>query len=608
MFKKLLLAGVFFFCAALLVRAADDPASNYDMDADPWGYKITQTEFTQYRAAVENCDTPSLECLVRNTTRFIAMEWSQDIVGSNKINNLDCTLPENAEYCKQASAESGGLTTSVFKLIGTMMARPPAHTATYVADVLNTAGVATPAYAQGVGFAALDPILGLWKVFRNVAYFFFIVVFIILGFMIMFQQRLGSKSAITAQQAIPTVIVSLLLVTFSYAIAGFVIDLMYLFMFLIVGLFKGIQASFSAGDMRDPISFTILDLISFLFSASSSWNAAGMNINIVSSLVNAAGQQGAAWQNFVSIIGGLTLTLVITLAVLIGTIRLFFELLKSYVVVILSIVTSPLVLMMGAFPGIDVFWPWLKGIIGNLMAFPTVLLLLIIYIEFTTGTIAGAVGSSDQGGFMPPFLFGSGSGNANMIGPILGLAMILGMPEIVKEVKKICGAGDGGFGAFIVKSGWSGLKSGWTGKADGVKLPMGVGGAMSQAAWSPVRGVGAYSGYKIADAEARAAGLEGRARNAARFGGALAGATLTPAAIRYGMAPKNWGNIAKQIADAEIKRQMNNAKAASQTRKNAAQDQQKDNLLKSQDDATINHGTKGQAVSGASQSDIDDLQ
>lgn len=608
MFKKLLVASVFFLCAAFLVHAADDPASSYDLEKDPWGYKITQTEFTQYREAVKNCDTPSLECLVRNTTRFIAMEWSQDIVGSNKINNLDCTLPENADYCKQASAEGGGLTASVFKLISSMMAQPPAHTATYVADVLNTAGVATPVYAQGVGFAALDPILGLWKVFRNVAYFFFIVVFIILGFMIMFQQRLGSKAAITAQQAIPTVIVSLLLVTFSYAIAGFVIDLMYLFMFLIVGLFKGIQASFSAGNLKDPISFTILDLIGFLFSSSWSWQANGLNTDIVSSLLNAAGAQSQALKSIVSVVGGMTLTLVITLAVLIGTIRLFFELLKSYVVVILSIVTSPLVLMMGAFPGKDVFWPWLKGIIGNLMAFPTVLLLLIIYIEFTTGTIAGAVGSSTQGGFMPPFLFGSGAGNVNMIGPILGLAMILAMPEIVKEVKKICGAGDGGFGAFIAKSGWSGLKSGWTGKADGVRLPMGVGGAMSQAAWSPVRGVGAYGGYKIADAEARAAGLEGRARNAARFGGLLAGATLTPAAIRYGMAPKNWGSIARQIGDAEIKRQMNNTKAASQTRKNAAQDQQKENLLSSQDDTTLNHGTKSQAVGGASQSDIDDLQ
>lgn len=459
MFKKLLIASVFFLCAAFSVYAADDPASNYDLEKDPWGYKITQTEFTQYREAVKNCDTPSLECLVRNTTRFIAMEWSQDIVGSNKINNLDCTLPENANYCKQASSESGGLTASVFKLISSMMAQPPAHTATYVADVLNTAGVATPVYAQGVGFAALDPILGLWKVFRNVAYFFFIVVFIILGFMIMFQQRLGSKAAITAQQAIPTVIVSLLLVTFSYAIAGFVIDLMYLFMFLIVGLFKGIQASFSAGNLKDPISFTILDLIGFLFSSSWSWQANGLNTDIVSSLLNAAGAQSQALKSIVSVVGGMTLTLVITLAVLIGTIRLFFELLKTYVVVILSIVTSPLVLMMGAFPGKDVFWPWLKGIIGNLMAFPTVLLLLIIYIEFTTGTIAGAVGSSTQGGFMPPFLFGSGADNVNMIGPILGLAMILAMPEIVKEVKKICGAGDGGFGAFLAKTAWSNFKA-----------------------------------------------------------------------------------------------------------------------------------------------------
>ncbi len=458
MFRKLLLAGVFFLCAVQIAAAQSPtptPSSSYDMKTDPWGYKITQAEFTQYRKAVENCDTPSLECLVRNTTRFIAMEWSQDIMGSNKINNLDCTIPENKEFCAQASLQKGGVTASVFTLIGSMISKPPAHTATYVADVLNTAGVATPAYAQGIGFAALDPILGLWKVFRNVAYFFFIIGLIIMGFMIMFQQRLGGKAAITAQQAIPSVIVSLILVTFSYAIAGFAIDLMYLFMYLIVGVFQGIQT----GTTKDLVSFTIIDLFSFIVSGTWGFDAIGLNSDIISKMVNAAGIQNDATRNFIGIIGGMTLSLIISLAVLIGSIRLFFELLKSYVVIILSVVTAPLVLMIGAFPGKDVFWPWFKGILGNLIAFPTVLLLLIIYIEFTTGTVAQTAGSDVAGGFMPPFLFGSGfgegSGNVNMIGPVLGLAMILAMPEIVKEVKKLAGASDTGGFLGVVLSGAS---------------------------------------------------------------------------------------------------------------------------------------------------------
>lgn len=604
MFRKLLLAGVFFLCAVQVAAAqtpTPTPSSSYDAQKDPWGYKITQAEFTQYRKAVENCDTPSLECLVRNTTRFIAMEWSQDIVGSNKINNIDCTLQENKDFCAQASLQRGGVAASVFTLIGSMISSPPAHTATYVADVLNTAGVATPAYAQGIGFAALDPILGLWKVFRNVAYFFFIIGLIVMGFMIMFQQRLGGKAAITAQQAIPSVIVSLILVTFSYAIAGFAIDLMYLFMYLIVGVFKGIQAS---GGVGDPVSFTIIDLFSFLFSASASWEGYGLNKDIISSLVNAAGIQNEATRNFVGILGGMTLTLIVSIAVLIGCIRLFFELLKSYVIIVLSVVISPLVLMVGAFPGKDVFWPWLKGIIGNLMAFPTVLLLLIIYIEFTSGTVAQSAGSDLRGGFMPPFLFGSGYNGSgagiSMIGPILGLAMILAMPEIVKEVKKKLGAGDGGFGTVL--SGWAldGLKTGWKGA-------MGIPGA-NQIPWLPVRAAGAYGAYKVANAEAKAAGLEGRSLALARLGGIVGGAGLAPAAVRYASSPKNWAGIIRQLGDTEVKRQMKNTKASVGTIKQSAQDQQRQNLISSQDDETINHGSRTQAVGGASQDDIDNLR
>jgi hypothetical protein len=135
--------------------------------------------------------------------------------------------------------------------------------------------------------------------------------------------------------------------------------------------------------------------------------------------------------------------------------------------------------MFGAIPGKDVFWPWLKGIIGNLIAFPTVLLLLIIYIEFTgktTGSAAVTVSGGSEGGFMPPFLLGNGTA-PDLIGPLLGLAIILGLPDIVKEVKKAAGAGDGGIGSMLAGFAWGGLKAGWSGKAaDGTSLPFGISG------------------------------------------------------------------------------------------------------------------------------------
>ncbi len=479
MFKRVVLLVLSFFILSTSVVAAQtspaDPADDTftTTDSNGYSYRFSQTEFDQYREATKNCDTPSLECLVKYTTRFAAMEWAMDIAygeqgtpggGGGAVpdpSGSGGATPEGSD-----SGRSGGIFAGVLNLSAFMYEHPAAHTGTYVADVINTAGFVQPAYAQGLGFASLDPILNLWKVFRNVAYFFFIIIFVVIGFMIMLRKRLGGQAAVTAQQAIPSVIISLILVTFSYAIAGFMIDMMYVLMFLIIGLFDGISFNLMSGDTLtggNIINFSILNLIGFLFKANMSTGAAGMNINLVTEILEAAADSANIGTYLTGIIGGLTLTMVLTVAVLIGAVRLFFELLKSYAAIILYVVASPLILMFGAIPGKDVFWPWLKGIIGNLLAFPTVLLMLIIYIEFT-----GQAGSSvtvsggAEGGFMPPFLLGNGSA-ANLIGPLLGLAIILGLPDIVKEVKKAAGAGDGGLGSMLAGFAWKGLQSGWRG-------------------------------------------------------------------------------------------------------------------------------------------------
>jgi hypothetical protein len=436
--------------------------ANNDGDVDnKFGYKISVDEYAQYSQAIETCDTPSLECLVHYTTRFAAMEWALDIA-QGKIGAVDTATGGDGTI---NDTGKGGVFAGVMNLTGAMYNHPPAHTASYVADVVNTTGFAQPAYAQGLGFASLDPILNLWKVFRNIAYFFFIIIFVVIGFMIMLRKRISGQAAVTAQQAIPSVIISLILVTFSYAIAGFMVDLMYVLMFLIIGLFNGISFDYGGGTLTGEsiINFSILHLIGFLFTANVSGQALSDNYNLVSGILSsAAGTEGAIF-SYGGAIGGLTLSLVIAVAVLIGAVRLFFELLKSYAAIILYIVASPLILMFGAIPGKDVFWPWLKGILGNLLAFPAVLLMLIIYIEFTArGASDITVTGGSEGGFMPPFLLGNGTAG-NMVGPLLGLAIILGLPDIIKEIKKAAGAGEGGIGSMLAGFAWGGLQRGWNG-------------------------------------------------------------------------------------------------------------------------------------------------
>ena len=130
-------------------------------------------------------------------------------------------------------------------------------------------------------------------------------------------------------------------------------------------------------------------------------------------------------------ISGLTLTLVLAIAMLIGVIRLFFEMLKSYATIIISVVMAPLLLMIGAIPGrSSTFGTWIKTLVGNLSPFPVVLAVLVMYYAFTNGAI-----DASSGGFMPPFLLSAGSGIGDSIIALMSLAIILALPDIVKNIK-----------------------------------------------------------------------------------------------------------------------------------------------------------------------------
>jgi len=348
---------------------------------------------------------------------------------------------------------SPGMVGNVTQAIAWMINSPAATTERYVADVMNSAGfkIAQPAYAQGLGFASLDPILNTWKTFRNMAYLFFVVLFLVIGFLIMMRQKIGGQAAITAQQAIPQIIVSLLLVTFSYAIAGLVIDLMYVVMYLLLALFQKDQGVF--------LNKNFLQLGWIMVS-----NGATMAYEAVQEFSDSMQGNLEYWgDGVIPTLGSITLAVVVALAIALKIVELFFELLKTYVTIVLTIAFSPILLAFGAVPGQNPFKQWMLNLVGNLAAFPTVLLVLIVSDQLTnhiSGTELVDNVILEGGGFQPPYLFGSGT--AGLMPFIVGLGMLMIMPEIVKEAKKAMGAKEGIFQQLAGKMGDS-LGKGWKG-------------------------------------------------------------------------------------------------------------------------------------------------
>ncbi len=389
------------------------------------------------RAAVGDVNIDGMTYAIQTGVK---VDWLNSLLGApglemaSKGDGIKKPTPASSLESQQILAEhygNGGVLGGLGRGIA-LLYQPPATTQTYVADLLDSARIVPKAEAQGLGFAALDPILSTWKVFRNLAYLMFVIVFLVIGFMVMMRQKMG-QTAVTLQQAIPNVIVSLLFVTFSYAIAGFLIDIMYLVMYLIIGMFPSLQGQNIMDENFLNLGF---DLIAGKAGNIGAFSSVYGQVN---KFVSQATQNVSTDSSLQGVLSGVTMALIMAVAIVFGVFKLFFELLKTYVTIILEIAFSPLILMFGAIPGQNPFKQWLTDIIGNLAAFPVTLLLIVVFRMFTSSDL-------NTGGFMPPFLIGRGIGGA--VTTLVGIGVVLIMSEIVVEAKKAIGVKEGVFTAL----------------------------------------------------------------------------------------------------------------------------------------------------------------
>ena len=112
--------------------------------------------------------------------------------------------------------------------ISALYSNPPAsgiqeikYTASKIFDY--TTGT-EPAYAQGYGFSGLNSggaVRALWTASRNMAYLIMTILLIASGFLIMFRVKINPQTVVSLQTMIPKLIITMILVTFSFAIAAF---------------------------------------------------------------------------------------------------------------------------------------------------------------------------------------------------------------------------------------------------------------------------------------------------------------------------------------------------------------------------------------------------
>ncbi len=421
-------------------------------------------------------------CVFSNASSVVFKEGQAkgDVVGGDGglesilagiLKNIDISPPrkttvvnangETETYTVYTPGAIGGL----INLTAQLYQHPPASSVEYIADTINNLKhpFAPPAYAQGLGFSSLAPVLELWKLFRNVAYFFFVVIFVVVGFLIMIRAKIGSQAAVTVQQMLPKLVLSLILVTFSYAIAGLLIDIMNIIIFLMIGMFSTLTNVFPGGALPGSgVSLRDLAFKNDIFT-----NGFSLVTNGVAGSV--AGSMGVIVQNILVNLGwsqwvtdvlklatNVIFTLVLVIVILVSLFRTFIALLTAYISIFFAVITAPIQLLLGALPGQNTFQKWVTSIVENLLVFPAIILLIFIAYFFANRT----PDSQTAGGFSAPQL-GSNQGAQGfaVYQALIALGVILAMPEVAKVAK---GLMKGEVGVSVGDLGKN-LQAGWKG-------------------------------------------------------------------------------------------------------------------------------------------------
>lgn len=256
----------------------------------------------------------------------------------------------------------------------------------YVAQKINNFHLIPVANAQGVGYGAGSPIQALWTAIRNLTFGLIILVVIVMAFMIMFRVKISPQAVVTVQSALPKIILALILITFSYAIAGFMIDLMYVVM--------GILATFLSSSGIS--TFTAPELFGFLNT--SSVLALMLNyllfftIGIVIALFSSTA--GFLWGIPGAALGAVLATImffVLLVVLLIALVRIMWLLLVTFVNILIQIALGPIQILLGTVSPLGGFGNWLKSLAANLAVYPTVGFLFVISFFFLAQAYASSL-------------------------------------------------------------------------------------------------------------------------------------------------------------------------------------------------------------------------
>lgn len=381
-------------------------------------------------------------------------------------------------------------------VIKTPFANPPASGVMWAYEGLQNAGfVPKTLAAEGIGFSAIKPYAEIWKLFRDISFMLLVVFLMIVGFMIMFRTKLNPQTVISVENALPKIVISLILITFSFAIAGFLIDLMYIITSIMISVMSKNDTYYVSTDFKnqylmsgwgdlwtrdvrlrlpeyinlsgiftssllkilpaqiDVILRTTTGSVFFLLTRNLiqpflETFATGLNgllagfatvdigVGNLGQLVVKPLVYLTAWTFLFEFGFMYALEIIMTIAMFFSfiliTFRIIALLFSSYLKLIILIIIAPILLLFESI-GKPSFKYWLMNIIGNLIAFPvTIVIFVISYLIYTQANSLGTAGRL-------PYLYGIEASGFKFL---IGLGLIFLIPDLVKMLKEALGIKD----------------------------------------------------------------------------------------------------------------------------------------------------------------------
>jgi len=437
LFKKFILGiFIFLFITPLFVqsvKAFETPNSSYQFQFEE---AISSKEMN-----LQSFVNETLKAVVGSIVHFI-------LVPLNCEQLEDCILNKNEV----------GLVPGAMTIMGGLYASPPASGVQYFADIGRDLGFIKPTYAQDAttfkGFEMMKVTQPLWKTFRNFAYILFVLILVGMGFAIMFRVKISPQAVITIQSALPKIVIALILITFSYAIVGLMLDLIVFLNRVIAGIFEGLfEAAAVKGIETQPgILYSLpekfMDSVKTVGAAltpkalegvMAPFSVAFAYSLMVIGLFNAVIFGSILIVPFtggVPLIFNILFGLIVGILLLIALIKALWTLIRSLAMIVINLIFAPLRILFGTLPGNDGIASWFKDLLANAAVLPAMLAMFFVAHYLILAGTGGAIKALAEG-----FKSGQGITYASFwfasffLFPLIGIFILLLIPKIADIIQ-----------------------------------------------------------------------------------------------------------------------------------------------------------------------------